>query len=85
MLKNEYVREYNNVTIPKGMVLYHHTPVQTTTDKSKWEYQIKTTGELFNGNFDEMSKMISEVSSMIDYHKPIIHNSNVGYSPFDDE
>ena len=48
-----------------GTVISYETPVISTTDKSKWKYKIKTSGEYFNGNASEMLKMLSEIESII--------------------
>lgn len=61
VLKNDYYDKYADVTIPKGTVLYHSTPVEPTTDELEYRYQIKTTGELFSGSLDEMDKMLSDI------------------------
>ena len=61
VLKNDYYDKYADVTIPKGTVLYHSTPVESTTDELEYQYQIKTTGELFSGSLDEMDKMLSDI------------------------
>ena len=51
--------------VKAGTVLSYATPVISTTDKSKWKYKIKTSGEYFNGNASEMLKMLSEIESII--------------------
>ena len=48
-----------------GTVISYETPVISTTDKSKWRYKIKTSGEYFNGNASEMLKMLSEIEDVI--------------------
>lgn len=61
ILKDDYYDEYANITVPKGTVLYHSTPVESTTDELEYQYQIKTTGDLFSGNADEMENMLSDI------------------------
>ena len=61
ILKEDYYDKYRDVTIPKGTVLYHYYPVIVTDDKSLWEYQIKTTSDLFSGNAEEMEILISDI------------------------
>lgn len=61
VLKNDYYNTYVDVTVPKGTVLYHGTPIEVTDDKSEYQYQIKTTGDLFSGNIDEMENMLGDI------------------------
>lgn len=61
VLKNDYYDKYADVTVPKGTVLYHSRPVKVTTDELEYQYQIKTTGDLFSGNIDEMENMLSDI------------------------
>ena len=51
--------------VKTGTVISYTTPVISTTDKSKWKYKIKTSGEYFNGNASEMLKMLSEIEEII--------------------
>lgn len=55
----------DNTHIKTGTVIFHTTPVISTSDKSKWRYKIKTSGEYFNGNASEMLKMLSEIEEII--------------------
>ena len=61
VLKNDYYDKYADVMIPKGTVLYHSTPVELTTDELEYQYQIKTTGDLFSGDVNEMENMLSDI------------------------
>lgn len=61
ILKEDYYDKYRDVTIPKGTVLYHYYPVVSVNDKSLWTYQVKTTGDFFSGNADEMEILISDI------------------------
>ena len=61
VLKSDYYDTYSDVTVPKGTVLYHSKPVEVTTDELEYQYQIKTTGDLFSGNIDEMENMLSDI------------------------
>lgn len=61
VLKSDYVDTYANVTIPKGTVLYHGRPVEVITDELEYQYQIKTMGDLFSGDADEMENMLSDI------------------------
>lgn len=51
--------------VKTGTVISYATPVISTTDKSKWKYKIKTSGEYFNGNASEILKMLSEIEEII--------------------
>lgn len=53
------------ITIPKGTILYNNFPVEIVPDKSDYEYEIKTTGNLFSGNSESMLKMLNEIISKI--------------------
>ncbi len=61
VLKSDYVDTYSDVTVPKGTVLYHNRPVEVTTDELEYQYQIKTTGDLFSGSADEMENILSDI------------------------
>ena len=64
MLKEDYFDTFNDIHILKGTVLYNNSPVELT-DKSNWDYQIKTTGDLFSGNFDEMITMLNQIFNIV--------------------
>ena len=51
--------------VKAGTVISYVTPVISTSDKAKWRYKIKTSGEYFNGNASEMLKMLSEIENII--------------------
>ena len=61
VLKSDYHDTYADVIVPKGTVLYHGTPIEVTDDESEFQYQIKTTGDLFSGDVDEMENMLSDI------------------------
>lgn len=61
VLKEDYYDKYRDVTIPKGTVLYNNYPVIVTHNKSSWQYQIKTTGDLFSGNADDMIDLLTDI------------------------
>lgn len=64
-LKEDYYDKYDDITIPKGTVIYHNTPVELRADKSEYQYQIKTTGEMFSGNSEEIIEYINDIISVI--------------------
>ena len=65
ILKEDYYDKYADITVPMNTVIYHNTPVELLTDKSEYEYQIKTTGEMFSGNSEEMICDINDIINVI--------------------
>lgn len=53
------------ITIPKGTVTYNLFPVELVSDKNAYEYELKTTGNMFSGNNESMLKMLNEIISKI--------------------
>ena len=49
------------ITIPKGTVTYHGSPVKPTKDKSEWKYEVKTTGNMFRGDIIEIQKLLNDI------------------------
>lgn len=47
-----------------GQILYAGYPVKLTT-KDNWDYQIKTTGDMFSGNLEEMVNYINDIIKII--------------------
>lgn len=47
-----------------GQVLYHGYPVKLTS-KQNWNYQIKTTGDMFSGNLEEIATYIDDIIDII--------------------
>lgn len=67
VLKEDYCDDYDSfsvITISKGTVVYRDRPVEIV-DKSEWNYQIKTTGEAFSGNLNNILKLINDISEII--------------------
>lgn len=50
--------------IPEGTVLKHSHPIRLA-DKSKWTYEIKTTGDCFSGSCEEILEYIDEIKKTI--------------------
>lgn len=65
ILKEDYYKQYDDITVPKGTVLYYERPVELV-DKSEWNYQIKTTGESLSGDFDEVTELLTSIIKIID-------------------
>lgn len=53
------------ITIPKGTIVYHYFPVEIVSDKVDYKYEIKTTGNMFSGNYESMLKVLNEIISKI--------------------
>ena len=65
ILKEDYYKQYDDITVPKGTVLYYERPVELV-DKSEWNYQIKTTGESLSGDFDEVTELLKSIFKIVD-------------------
>ena len=51
-------------TLPKGTIMYYNRPVEIAS-KDEWEYQIKTTGDAFSGNRENIMKLLSVITNII--------------------
>lgn len=65
ILKKDYYDKWANITIPKDTVLYCGRPVEIETDPSQYEYQIKTTGEMFSGDSEMMLDYINDIVNVV--------------------
>ena len=69
VLKNEWHCKGSWYTpawsIPAGTVLYGSIPVITISDKNKWQYEIKTTGNMFSGNAVEILEMLHNIENVV--------------------
>ena len=64
-LTKEYRHEYDpEWSVPAGTVVYHDVPVEIVS-KDQWEYQIKTTGEMFSGNLERMAELVRQILQII--------------------
>ena len=61
VLKEDYRYNHCPVVVPKDTVTYMDTPVICTKDKTKWKYELKTTGNAFNGDYDKMLELLDFV------------------------
>ena len=66
VLKEDYHDEYSNITVPKGTVLYQNYPVEFTIKPENYLYEIKTTGNAFGGDYDEVTDMIKNIREVMD-------------------
>lgn len=51
-------------SVPMGTVVYNNIPVEVVP-KDQWEYQIKTTGEMFSGNYVKIIELINQILKII--------------------
>ncbi len=51
-------------SVPSGTVVYSNVPVEIVS-KDQWEYQIKTTGEMFSGNLERMTELVRQILQII--------------------
>ena len=58
------IESYDGEIIKAGQVLYHGYPVELVS-KDRWDYQIKTTGDMFSGNSNEILKYIEEIVKVV--------------------
>lgn len=65
ILKKDYYDKWSGVTVPKDTVLYYGAPVEIETDPSQYEYQIKTTGEMFSGDSEMMLDYINDIVNVV--------------------
>jgi hypothetical protein len=65
ILKKDHYDKWANITIPKGTVLYCSRPVELITDPAKFEYQIKTTGEMFSGDSEMILDYINDIVNVV--------------------
>ena len=66
VLKEDYHDEYSNISVPKGTVLYQDYPVELTIKPENYIYEIKTTGNAFGGDYNEVMDMIKNIRAIID-------------------
>ena len=76
VLKEDYKNKYCPVVIPKGTVMYMNTPVICIKDKTKWKYELKTTGTAFSGTYGEILKMLDDVVDCIDISRKSSYRRN---------
>lgn len=68
-LTKKYIHEKSWIepewSLPKDTVLYCDRPV-VIAPEDQWEYQIKTTGDAFSGNRDDMKNLLTELLNVIE-------------------
>lgn len=68
ILKEDYYKQYDDITVHKGTVLYYERPVELAR-KDEWNYQIKTTGESLSGDFNEVTELLNEILKKINSNR----------------
>lgn len=66
VLKEDYHDEYSNISVPIGTVLYQDYPVELTIKPENYIYEIKTTGNAFGGDYNEVMDMIKNIRAIMD-------------------
>lgn len=61
VLQTDYCDKYTGIKVPKGTVTYMRRPVVPTDDELEFQYEIKTTGSMFSGDFTQMENMLSDI------------------------
>lgn len=64
-LKIDHECKYEQCVLEAGTVLYGAYAVELVT-KENWDYQIKTTGDLFSGNHVDILELIDEIKKLIE-------------------
>lgn len=56
---------WSGVLIPKGTVTYQGIPVIATKEKSKWRYEVKTTGSSLGGDAGAITDLFCTIQKII--------------------
>ena len=59
-------KDWSGVLIPKGTVTYQGIPVILTDDKSKWLYEVKTTGNSLGGDAGAITDLLCTIQRIVD-------------------
>ncbi len=65
ILKEDFYDKYEGIIIEEGTVTYNSVPVISTRNKNEWKYEIKTTGNLFSGNSEEIVILLKSILDVI--------------------
>lgn len=69
ILTKDYIDKFSKKTYQSGQVIYNGYPVEIV-DKDNWNYQIKTTGTNFSGNWSDVITFLSDISYIIRRYYP---------------
>ena len=65
ILKEDYKNKYNDIVVPKGTILYMDYPVESTSNKADWTYEIKTTASCLGGDFTTTENMLNTILNIM--------------------
>lgn len=65
VLKEDYTSKYHDIVVPKGTVLYIDYPVESTSNKADWTYEIKTTASCLGGDFVTTENMLNTILNIM--------------------
>ena len=65
VLKEDYKDKYHNIIVSKGTVLYMDYPVESTSNKADWTYEIKTTASCLGGDFATTENMLNTILNIM--------------------
>ena len=65
VLKEDYKNKYNNIVVTKGTILYMDYPVESTSNKADWTYEIKTTASCLGGDFTTTENMLNTILNIM--------------------
>ena len=65
VLKEDYKNKYNDIVVPKGTILYMDYPVELTSNKADWTYEIKTTASCLGGDFTTTENMLNTILNIM--------------------
>lgn len=55
----------DNEIISKGTVIFEDRAIEPLIDKSKYYFELKTTGSCFSGNYEEFSRLLDTAKEII--------------------
>lgn len=64
-MKEDYKNKYHDIIVPKGTVLYMDYPVESTSNKADWTYEIKTTASCLGGDFAITENMLNTILNIM--------------------
>ena len=65
VLKEDYKDKYHDIIVPKGTVLYMDYPVESTSNKADWTYEIKTTASCLGGDYATTENMLNTILNIM--------------------
>jgi hypothetical protein len=69
-LKEDYYDDYRKKTFLKGTLIYYNSPVEPETDKSKFKFEIKSSGgSILGNNIVDVKKVVRDIESVINTYE----------------